>query len=111
MVDGLRSLANGGDADFLERIRSSDLVLTGPKKADVGGKAHLLAGRLAVEDAQKYTKHPVELLTADFQQNLDVAMTIARNWIEQGVGVIVDAPNSAIAKPFDSRIVRSAHWM
>jgi branched-chain amino acid transport system substrate-binding protein len=65
--------------------------------ADVGGKAHLLAGRLLVEDAQNYTRRPVELLTADFQQNLDVAMTIARNWIEQGVGVIVDAPNSAIA--------------
>jgi branched-chain amino acid transport system substrate-binding protein len=65
--------------------------------ADVGGKAHMLAGHMLAEDARKYTKRPVELLTADFQQNLDVAMTIARNWIDQGVGVIVDAPNSAIA--------------
>lgn len=65
--------------------------------ADVGGKAHLLAGRMIQEDASKYTKRHVEVLSADFQQNLDVAMTIARNWIDQGVGVIVDAPNSAIA--------------
>lgn len=64
---------------------------------DVGGKARLLAGHMIAEDAQKFTKRKVEVLTADFQQNLDVALTIARNWIDQGVGAIVDAPNSAIA--------------
>jgi branched-chain amino acid transport system substrate-binding protein len=65
--------------------------------ADVGGKAHRLAGQMLAEDAKAFTHHPVEVLVADFQQSSNVALTIARNWIDQGVNVIVDAPNSAIA--------------
>ena len=41
---------------------------------------------------------PVEVVSADHQNKPDVGMAIARRWLDQeGVDVIIDVPNSAIA--------------
>jgi branched-chain amino acid transport system substrate-binding protein len=69
--------------------------------ADVTGPGSLIAGQMAVEDYLK--AHPDSvlkpvILSADHQNKPDVALNIARQWIDQdGVDVIADVPNSAVA--------------
>ena len=67
--------------------------------ADVTGRGSLIATQMAVEDfgAQGGTRK-IEVLSADHQNKADVAASAARKWIDQdGVDVIVDVPNSAVA--------------
>ncbi|MEP9375667.1 ABC transporter substrate-binding protein [Aquabacter sp. CN5-332] len=67
--------------------------------ADVTGKGSLVATQMAVEDFNAAGKPlKIEVLHADHQNKADVAASIARKWIDQdGVDVIVDVPNSAVA--------------
>ena len=67
--------------------------------ADYQGEGSVIAARLAVEDAgAKVGAVPVEVVTADHQNKTDIGIGIARRWFDQdGVDVIVDVPNSAIA--------------
>jgi len=72
--------------------------MSGPY-ADQAGLGSVEAARMAIEDAGgKIGNQPIELVSADHQHKTDVANTIARHWFDvEGVDVIVDMPNSAVA--------------
>lgn len=71
--------------------------LTGPY-SDLGGPGNLVATRLAVQDfGGKVLGKPIEIVSADMQNKPDVASSIARRWYDEGVGLIVDLGNSAVA--------------
>jgi branched-chain amino acid transport system substrate-binding protein len=66
--------------------------------ADYQGVGSVVAAKLAVDDYSAKLGVPVEILSADHQNKPDVGSAIARRWIdEQGVDVIMDLPNSAVA--------------
>src|SRR6516164_10125858 len=66
--------------------------------ADDQGIGSVIAAQLAVEDFPKHPGMSVEVTTADHQNKVDIGTAIARRWFEQdGVAMIVDVPNSAIA--------------
>jgi len=66
--------------------------------ADFQGPGSVLAAQMAVEDFAKTSKRKVEVLSADHQNKPDVGSAIARRWIDtEGVDVLVDLPNSAVA--------------
>ena len=67
--------------------------------ADYQGPGSLLATQLAVEDAGKHAgSRLIEVVSGDHQNKPDVGMTIVRRWLDQdGVDVVMDVPNSAIA--------------
>ena len=67
--------------------------------ADVTGKGSMVATQMAVEDFNAAGKPlKVEVIAADHQNKADVAAGIARKWFDtEGVDMIVDVPNSAVA--------------
>jgi branched-chain amino acid transport system substrate-binding protein len=66
--------------------------------ADDQGIGSMIAAQLAVEDFPSKSGTPVEVTTADHQNKVDIGTTIARRWLErEGVDMIIDVPNSAIA--------------
>ncbi len=67
--------------------------------ADVSGSGSVEAARMAIEKlGGKIAGTPVEVIFADHQNKADIGAQIARKWIDtEGVDVILDAPNSAVA--------------
>jgi branched-chain amino acid transport system substrate-binding protein len=66
--------------------------------SDFQGPGSVVAAQLAAEDFAKQSKRKVEILSADHQNKPDVGATIARRWIDvEGVDMIIDVPNSAVA--------------
>jgi branched-chain amino acid transport system substrate-binding protein len=66
--------------------------------ADYQGPGSVVAAKLAVEDAGKVGGRIVEVVSADHQNKVDIGTAIARRWFDlDGVDMIVDVPNSAIA--------------
>ena len=66
--------------------------------ADFQGPGSVLAAQLAAEDFARTSSRKVEILSADHQNKPDVGVAIARRWLDvEGVDVIVDVPNSAVA--------------
>jgi branched-chain amino acid transport system substrate-binding protein len=67
--------------------------------SDDQGPGSLLAAQMAVEDlGGKAAGRRVEVLSGDHQNKTDLGAQIARRWIEnEGVEMIADVPNSAIA--------------
>ena len=66
--------------------------------ADDQGIGSMIAAQLAVEDFPKRPDLFAEVTTADHQNKVDIGTAIARRWFEQdGVAMIIDVPNSAIA--------------
>jgi len=66
--------------------------------ADSQGIGSVIAAQFAVDDYAAKLGVKAEVLSADHQNKVDVGATIARNWYEtQGVDVIMDVPNSAVA--------------
>src|SRR5580693_2260929 len=69
--------------------------------ADATGQGSVVAARMALEDYMKAnpnSKLKVELIFADHQNKPDIGANIARQWIErEGVDMILDVPNSAVA--------------
>lgn len=67
--------------------------------ADQAGLGSVEAAKMAAEDAGgKIGNRPIEIVSADHQHKTDIATTIVRHWIDvDGVDVIVDMPNSAVA--------------
>jgi branched-chain amino acid transport system substrate-binding protein len=66
--------------------------------ADFQGRGSVLSAQLAVEDfGMKAAGRTVEVVSADHQNKADVGAAIARKWLDGGVDVIVDVPNSAVA--------------
>jgi len=67
--------------------------------SDLSGKLGVEATKMAVEDfGGKVLGRPIEVLSADHQNKVDIGMAIARRWYEDDkVDMILDVPNSAIA--------------
>src|SRR5580692_11219918 len=67
--------------------------------ADQAGLGSVEAARMAIEDAGgKIGNQTIKLVSADHQHKTDIATSIVRHWIDvDGVDVIVDMPNSAVA--------------
>jgi branched-chain amino acid transport system substrate-binding protein len=66
--------------------------------ADFQGPGSVVAAQLAVEDFAKQSKRKIEVISADHQNKPDVGAGIARRWFDvEGVDMIIDLPNSAVA--------------
>jgi branched-chain amino acid transport system substrate-binding protein len=67
--------------------------------ADFQGRGSVIAAQMAVEDyGGKAAGKPVEVVSADHQNKPDIGAAIAHKWFDaEGVDVIVDVPNSAVA--------------
>lgn len=69
--------------------------------ADVTGPGSVVAAKMAVDDflaGPHKTKRPIEVVSGDHLNKADVAVNIAREWIDRNnVDVIIDAPNSSVA--------------
>jgi len=67
--------------------------------ADNGGRGSVIAAQMAVDDFKgKVLGRPVQIIAGDHQNKADVGSAIARRWLEnEGVEVILDVPNSAVA--------------
>jgi branched-chain amino acid transport system substrate-binding protein len=64
------------------------------------GKGSVTAARMGLEDYERVAgklPYPVEVRFADHQNKPDVASSITRKWLSDGVNAIVDVPNSAVA--------------
>ena len=66
--------------------------------ADYQGIGSVIAVRMALEDDNHNVGMPVDLVSADHQNKPDIGLSIARRWFDtEGVDVIMDVPNSAVA--------------
>lgn len=67
--------------------------------ADLSGKFGVEAVKMAVEDfGGTVLGKPIEVVSADHQNKVDIGVSIARRWYEnEKVDLILDVPNSAIA--------------
>jgi branched-chain amino acid transport system substrate-binding protein len=67
--------------------------------ADVTGQGSVQAARMAIEDFNAAGgKMKAEVVAADHQNKVDIGSAIVREWFDRnGVDVIVDVPNSAVA--------------
>ena len=67
--------------------------------ADLSGKFGVEAVKMAVEDfGGTVLGKPIEVISADHQNKVDIGVSIARRWYENDkVDLILDVPNSAIA--------------
>ena len=67
--------------------------------SDDQGPGSTIAAQMAVEDfGGTVAGKRVEVLSADHQNKTDTGAEVARRWYDEGVGMIVDVPNSAIAR-------------
>jgi branched-chain amino acid transport system substrate-binding protein len=67
--------------------------------ADLSGQGSVMAAKMAAEEVgNKVGDTPIEVIFADHQNKADIGANIARQWYDvDGVDVIVDVPNSAVA--------------
>ena len=66
--------------------------------ADFQGQGSVIAAQLAVEDFAKQSNRKVEVLAADHQNKPDIGAASAGRWFDtEGVDMIIDLPNSAVA--------------
>ena len=66
--------------------------------ADFQGPGSVIAAQMAVEDFAKQSKRKVEVISGDHQNKPDIGASIARRWLDvEGVDMIIDLPNSAVA--------------
>ncbi len=82
-----------------DRVRVGVLTdMSGPFTDEVGAGS-VAAARLAAQDfAAESGGLTVEIIAADHQNKPDVGSAIARRWLgEEGVGAVVDLPNSGVA--------------
>ncbi len=62
------------------------------------GQGSIIAAQLAVEDfGGTVNGSPIEIISADHQNKPEVGADIARHWYDEGVDMIVDVPNTAVA--------------
>ncbi|WP_416221110.1 ABC transporter substrate-binding protein [Rhodopseudomonas palustris] len=67
--------------------------------ADISGPGAVTAVKMAVDDfGGKVLGRPIEVLSADHQNKADVAVSLAREWIdEKNVAMLADLMNSSVA--------------
>lgn len=85
-----------GSASAAETLKIGVLTdMSGPY-ADVVGTGTVAAVKLAVEDmGGKVLGMPIEVVSADTQNKPDVASALARQWLDQGVDVLLGGSSSA----------------
>jgi branched-chain amino acid transport system substrate-binding protein len=94
-LSGGSARVQGGNAPTIRIGVLTDL--SGPYR-DLGGPTAVACVRQAVQEFVTSENMKVEVLSADFQNRADVGAAIAREWFDnQGVDVIVDVLNSAVA--------------
>lgn len=99
-----------GLALLLMAVSGSAVAQNGPVKlgvltdmsslyADNGGQGSVVAAQMAVDDFNgKVLGRAVQIIAGDHQNKADVGSAITRRWLEnEGVEVILDVPNSAVA--------------
>jgi branched-chain amino acid transport system substrate-binding protein len=92
------SICAAAQAEMNETLRVGVLNDMSSVYADFQGPGSVVAAQLAVEDFAALSQRKVEVLSADHQNKPDVGASIARRWLDvDGVDVIVDLPNSAVA--------------
>lgn len=70
--------------------------------SNVGGRFILEAVKMAVEDfGGKMFGKPIEIMNGDTQLKPDMALSIARQWFDDGVDMITDIPSTNIAFAVD----------
>jgi branched-chain amino acid transport system substrate-binding protein len=68
--------------------------------SDFQGPGSVVAAQMAAEEFGKQSKRKVEILSADHQNKPDIGAEIARRWFDvEGVDMVIDVPNSAVALP------------
>lgn len=66
--------------------------------SDFQGPGSVVAAQMAAEEFAKHSNRKVEILSADHQNKPDIGAEIARRWFDvEGVDMIIDVPNSAVA--------------
>ena len=67
--------------------------------SDLSGEGSVVAARMAVEDfGGTVLGSPIEIISADHQNQPDVGASVAREWFDvQGVDMIADVPTSSVA--------------
>lgn len=81
-----------------DRVKIGVLADMSTAMSDNYGTGSVTAARLAVEDfGATVLGRPIEIVAADHQSKPDVAMSLARRWYDDGVDMITDLDNSAIA--------------
>jgi branched-chain amino acid transport system substrate-binding protein len=98
-VLGLALIASAHGQSPADAVRIGVLNDMSGVYSDDQGPGSLLAAQMAVEDhGGKAAGRKVEVVPGDHQNKTDLGAQIARRWIEsEGVGMIIDVPNSAIA--------------
>jgi branched-chain amino acid transport system substrate-binding protein len=105
LVLGMNSAAFAGEGP----VKIGVLGDSSSINAAIGGKGSVEAVKMAVEDAGPVLGAPVEVVSADHQNKADIGSNIARRWLDvEGVDVIADLPNSAVALAV-SEIARNKH--
>ena len=96
---GLAAWANAAAAQFPPVLRIGVLTDFAGSTADSAGQGSVVAARLAAEDAGGAVRGVrIEVLAGNSQAKPDIALGIARQWLDQdGVAAIVDLPYSNIA--------------
>ena len=90
--------ATSAQAEMDGKIRIGVLNDMSSVYADFQGPGSVEAARLAAEDFAKKSKLKIEILSADHQNKADTGAAIARRWFDvDGVDMIIDIPNSAVA--------------
>jgi branched-chain amino acid transport system substrate-binding protein len=89
----------GAPAAAQEALRIGVLNDMSSVYSDFQGPGSVIGARMAAEDyGGKAAGRKIEVLSADHQNKPDVGAAIARKWLEaEGVGMIIDVPNSAVA--------------
>lgn len=66
--------------------------------SDITGRGSVIAAQMAIEDFGKTVLgRPIQLVHADHHAKPDVGSTTARQWYDEGVGLITGLGNSAVA--------------
>jgi branched-chain amino acid transport system substrate-binding protein len=107
MLDRRHFLVTGVAMSMLPRLARAQAAkslkigvmndMSGPY-ADHQGVGSVLCAQMAADDFAAKAGVPVEIVFADHQNKPDVGLGIARRWYDnEGVDVILDVPNSAVA--------------
>ncbi len=82
-----------GDAVRIGMLNNASGGLSAP-----AGPGSVIAARMAIEDfGGTVTGKPIVLVSADEQNKPDIGLAIARKWFDEGVDLVVDLPNTAVA--------------
>jgi branched-chain amino acid transport system substrate-binding protein len=82
-----------------EKVKLGVLTDMSGTFSELSGAGSVEAARMAIEDfGGSVLGEKIELVSADHQHKPDVALNLARQWLDRdGVDVILDVPNSGIA--------------